>query len=60
MGIAVNSAPDLTVVVPTRGRRAQLQNCLEGISRQEIDAHRFEVVIVDDGSPGSLAPLIEC
>jgi glycosyltransferase involved in cell wall biosynthesis len=56
----VNSAPELTIVVPTRGRPAQLRNCLEGISRQEVEAHRFEVVIVDDGTPGSLAPLIEC
>ena len=56
----MNSAPELTVVVPTRDRKAQLRNCLEGISRQDVDAHRFEVVIVNDGSPESLASMIEC
>lgn len=56
----MNNAPELTVVVPTRGRFAQLRNCLEGICAQDVDPHRFEVVIVDDASPQPLASLIEC
>jgi cellulose synthase/poly-beta-1,6-N-acetylglucosamine synthase-like glycosyltransferase len=44
--------PDLaffSVVVPTRGRRAQLASCLASLERLEYPKHRFEVIVVDDG-----------
>lgn len=51
----------VTVVVPTRGRPAQLQSCLEALSVQTL-GDACDVVVVDDGSPqafteGSIARL---
>ena len=40
----------VTVVVPTCGRPAQLQSCLEALSVQTL-GDSCEVVVVDDGSP---------
>jgi glycosyltransferase involved in cell wall biosynthesis len=45
-----------SIVVPTRGRPAQLRGCLEALAAQEPSG-AFEIVVVDDGSPdpGSIA-----
>ena len=39
-----------SIVVPTRGRPAQLRSCLDTLAAQE-PAGAFEIVVVDDGSP---------
>ena len=52
------SGPELTIVVPTHARPAQLQACLEGIARLDYDHDRLEVVVVDDGGPDSLEPVV--
>lgn len=44
----------LTVVVPTFGRPEALRRCLDGLAVQAAGAGRFEVVVVDDGSPEPL------
>jgi len=44
-------APELAVVVPTHGRARFLPELIDALEHQEIDASRFEVVIVDDHSP---------
>ena len=42
------SAPDMSVVLPTGGRVDLLDRCLDAIMRQTLDGRRFEVIIVDD------------
>jgi len=50
-----NYAPlELSVVVPTFGRAAKLRNLLERCNRQTLAPRRFEVIVVDDGSPQPL------
>lgn len=41
----------MTVAVSTHGRASLLPRLLDGLARQTLPADRFEVVIVDDGSP---------
>jgi glycosyltransferase involved in cell wall biosynthesis len=42
---------DISVVIPTYNRAAQLQRVLRALERQQMPGDRFEVVVVDDGSP---------
>ena len=49
---------ECSVVVPTRDRPAQLQDCLAAVAAQTMARHRFEVVVVDDGSRAPVAPLL--
>ena len=46
---------ELSVVVPTFGRMAKLLNLLERCDRQTLAPRRFEVIVVDDGSPQPVA-----
>jgi glycosyltransferase involved in cell wall biosynthesis len=41
---------ELSVVIPTYQRPELLRRCLESLREQDLDAQRFEVVVVDDGS----------
>ena len=43
--------PDFSVVIPTYRRPDRLRSCLEGFSRLDYPRHRFEIIVVDDGSP---------
>lgn len=45
--------PDVSVVIPTFNRRAQLQRTLEGLARQTGLDHDIEVIVVSDGSTDS-------
>jgi GT2 family glycosyltransferase len=45
------SAPALSVLVPTYGRSATIRGLLERLARQTLAPERFQVVVVDDGSP---------
>jgi glycosyltransferase involved in cell wall biosynthesis len=40
----------ISVVVPTRNRRALLRACLDSLARQTLPRDAYEVVVVDDGS----------
>ncbi|MBI4818124.1 MAG: glycosyltransferase [Deltaproteobacteria bacterium] len=42
---------DVSVVIPTFGRPASLPLLLRGLEVQDLDGDRFEVIVVDDGSP---------
>lgn len=44
-------ALDLSVIVPIYGPSARLRTLLESLDRQTLSPDRFEVVVVDDGSP---------
>ncbi|HTZ76019.1 MAG TPA: glycosyltransferase [Candidatus Aquilonibacter sp.] len=41
---------DFTVVLPTYNRADVLAECLGALNRQSLSPHRFEVIVVDDGS----------
>ena len=44
-------SPHISVIIPTYRRPAFLEACLSGLCRSEFPPQRFEVIIVDDGSP---------
>jgi glycosyltransferase involved in cell wall biosynthesis len=41
---------DFSVVLPTYNRADVLAECLGALNTQSLSAHRFEVIVVDDGS----------
>ena len=45
-----NAKLDLSVVLPTYNRVDVLADCLGALNRQSLSPHRFEVIVVDDGS----------
>lgn len=54
-----HTAPYFSIIIPACNRPRQIAECLEAISRQDCPYHRFEVVVVDDGSASPLAPVVE-
>jgi glycosyltransferase involved in cell wall biosynthesis len=52
------SRPRLSVLIATYNRADLLAGCLEGFSRQSVDAGAFEVVVVDDGSDAATGETI--
>lgn len=50
----MRSPPELSVIIPCFGRSHLLGACLEALERQTLDRERFEVIVVDDGSPEPL------
>jgi len=43
--------PLFSIVIPTYSRPKQLADCLQSIARLDYPRDRFEVIVVDDGSP---------
>src|SRR3954471_10163797 len=41
---------EISVVVPTHNRAGRLRTTLDALAGQTLDASRFEVIVVDDGS----------
>lgn len=48
------SNTDISVVIPSFGRRQAVRNCVEALSRQSARERIREVIVVDDGSPDPL------
>lgn len=46
---------EVSVIIPTYSRPNQLRACLESLARQTLSKTRYEVIVVDDGSPNPLA-----
>jgi glycosyltransferase involved in cell wall biosynthesis len=44
-------SPTYSVIVPTFQRAGALERCLEALGAQTLERERFEVIVVDDGSP---------
>jgi hypothetical protein len=40
----------ISVIVPTRNRPRLLRRCLKSIIGQDFDKHKYEIIVVDDGS----------
>jgi glycosyltransferase involved in cell wall biosynthesis len=53
-----SSRPDVSVVVPSFRRPDRLAALLEALAAQDLGRDRFEVVVVDDGSPEPLASTV--
>ncbi len=50
---------ELTVVIPTHGKRPLLEATLAALARQELDPGLWNVVVVDDASPDDTADYLE-
>lgn len=46
------------MVIPTYGRPGQLAECLRSIAQLDYPRDRFEVIVVDDGGPTPLDPVV--
>jgi GT2 family glycosyltransferase len=55
----MTSTPHLSVVLATYNRFALLVRLLENLRSQTLDATRFEVIVVDDGSAEPVEPRID-
>src|SRR5262249_55512081 len=53
----MTSPPLFSVIIPTYMRPQQLQDCLEGLACQNYPRDRYEVIVVDDGSPDMPEPV---
>lgn len=52
-------SPFFSIIIPTYNRPFQLKQCLESITKLTYPKANFEVVIVDDGSPGDMRGIVE-
>jgi len=48
-----------SIVIPTYNRPDRLETCLESLVQLEYSSNHFEVIVVDDGSPVVLEPVVE-
>lgn len=56
--VAVTRNPLISIVVPTFARPNKLRECLDAICRLDAARVDFEVIVVDDGSPRPLSPVV--
>ena len=49
----------MSVVVPTYNRTELLRNCLMSLLVQDYPSDRYEIIVVDDGSEGETARLVD-
>lgn len=47
-----------SLIIPTYARPKQLGNCLESLTQLIAPRSGFEIIIVDDGNPESLEPVV--
>jgi len=52
------SLPFISVVIPTYNRPWQMASCLRSFEQTDYPRNRFELVIVDDGSPNTLDQIV--
>jgi GT2 family glycosyltransferase len=50
--------PSFSLIVPTYGRPCKLRACLQALSAVDYPRGRFEVIVVDDGSPSSMESVV--
>lgn len=54
-----SAAPEISVIVPHFEQRELLELCLVSLRRQSIDPPIFEILVIDNQSPGGLGDLPE-
>ncbi|TVQ08721.1 MAG: glycosyltransferase [Leptolyngbya sp. DLM2.Bin27] len=52
-------SPLFSIVIPTYNRPERLASCLHSLTQLSYPCDRFEVIVVDDGSSPSIAPVTE-
>jgi mycofactocin system glycosyltransferase len=50
--------PHISVIIPTRDRRAELAECLGSVVAQDYPEDKVEIIVVDDGSRDGTAELV--
>src|SRR5438105_662716 len=50
--------PFISIVIPTHSRPVELVTCCQALCQQDYPRDRWEVIIVDDGSPQPLDDLL--
>jgi GT2 family glycosyltransferase len=54
-----NSTPvDVSIIIPAYGRAERLRTLVAQLLEQELDATRVEILVVDDGSPEPVEPVL--
>src|SRR4030067_406651 len=48
--MTLDSAPSISVIIPTHNRKDSLLQTLESLKQQTFPVNRFVVIVVDDGS----------
>ena len=56
-GFLQSGSPQISVILPTHNRAAQLELCLAHLAVQSLPAQQWEVIVVDDGSADQTAEL---
>lgn len=51
--------PFFSIIIPSYNRPQQLQQCLGSLTRLSYPKDKFEVIVVDDGSPEKVAGIVE-
>jgi glycosyltransferase involved in cell wall biosynthesis len=51
--------PLFSIIIPTYARPRQLSACLQALTRLAYPPHRFEVIVVDDGSENPLKGVVD-
>jgi glycosyltransferase involved in cell wall biosynthesis len=55
---APGTPPLVTVIIPTRNRKALLRELIESLWKQTLDPHNFEVIVVDNQSSDGTAEML--
>lgn len=50
---------DLSIIIPVYNTELYVEKCIMSAVNQDIDAHRYEILVVNDGSPDSSAEIVE-
>ena len=57
--LAAGVLPFVSVIVPVYNDNSRLQTCLDALARQTYPQHRFEVIVVDNGSDVPVSQVIK-
>lgn len=50
---------EISVVIPVRNRRGDLERCLRALAAQDLSPTKYEVIVCDDGSTESLVEAVQ-
>lgn len=53
-----HQSPLFSVIIPTYARPERLKNCLQSLTQLDYPGDRFEVIVVDDGSPTPMESVV--
>ena len=57
--LSAQSAIEVSIIVPTRDRLAELERCLIALAEQEFPSASYEVIVCDDGSTADVPGLLQ-